>query len=280
MNIPSILNQIEEVDPEVFEKISPRRNVLKNFGTKVAVAALPFALGSLLNKAYAGETKNTTAITDILNFALKLEYLERDFYNTGLGSSSLAIPSIDLSSFQNLAAHEAEHVIFLINTINSLGATPVAKPNFDFTAGGLFPTVFSDYNIFLAVSQTFEDTGVRAYKGQAANLMSNATVLTAALQIHSTEARHASHVRGIRRRMGANVKPWITGNAPGIAGNANQAAAVQKSYNGEDNVNQLGVSITSLNGLNGLVTFNTATESFDEPLDMPTVLGIVAPFFV
>jgi rubrerythrin len=50
----------------------------------------------------------------------------------------------------------------------------------------------------LALAQAFEDTGVRAYKGQAANLMSKPDLLTAALQIHSVEARHASEVRRLR----------------------------------------------------------------------------------
>jgi rubrerythrin len=57
---------------------------------------------------------------------------------------------------------------------------------------------FTDYQQFLALAQAFEDTGVRAYKGQAANLMSKPDLLTAALQIHSVEARHASEVRRLR----------------------------------------------------------------------------------
>jgi hypothetical protein len=39
-----------------------------------------------------------------------------------------------------------------------------------------------------------KNTGVRAYKGQTANLISSPDLLTAALQIHS-EARHASEVQ-------------------------------------------------------------------------------------
>ena len=52
--------------------------------------------------------------------------------------------------------------------------------------------VFSNYKTFLAVSQALEDTGVRAYKGQAGNLKSSDEILTVALQIHSVEARHAA----------------------------------------------------------------------------------------
>jgi hypothetical protein len=45
-----------------------------------------------------------------------------------------------------------------------------------------------------------------AYKGQATNLISTPDLLTAALQIHSVEARHASEVRRLR-----GLKGWITG---------------------------------------------------------------------
>jgi hypothetical protein len=58
--------------------------------------------------------------------------------------------------------------------------------------------VFTNYETFKAVAQAFEDTGVRAYKGQAPALMPYKDVLTAALTIHSVEARHASQVRRLR----------------------------------------------------------------------------------
>ena len=67
----------------------------------------------------------------------------------------------------------------------------------DFTAGGKYADVFSNFKTFLALSQTFEDLGVAAYKGQAGNLKGNGAILTAALQIHSVEARHAAEVRRI-----------------------------------------------------------------------------------
>jgi len=80
----------------------------------------------------------------------------------------------------------------------------VAKPVFDFSGGngtmlGPFATVFTNCNVFLAVAQTFEDTGVRAYKGRAGELVGGGDLLTAALQIHSVEARHAAHIRLMRK---------------------------------------------------------------------------------
>lgn len=281
MNLQNIISQIEETDPEVYQKLDTRRKVMKdfaNFGGKVALASIPFAIGSMFKKAYG---RNTDAVTDVLQFALTLEYLEAEFYTTGLAASGLStsLSGTTRTAIQQISTHETAHVNFLKTTLSSLGASPVAKPTFDFTAKGTFPTVFSDLGVFLAVSQTFEDTGVRAYKGQAPNLIGSRTVLNAALRIHSVEARHASKIRKLRSEngllvpAGVTVKPWITLNQSGIA-----SAAVQASYNGEENTTQAGVDITT----NGGVAFSaaTASESFDEPLDKATVLTIVSPFIV
>jgi hypothetical protein len=55
------------------------------------------------------------------------------------------------------------------------------------------------------VSQTLEETGVAAYKGQAPHLTGGGALLTTALRIHSVEARHAAEVRRVR-----GVKPWTS----------------------------------------------------------------------
>jgi hypothetical protein len=270
MNFGNILNEIEQADPEVFERTSQRRDIFKSFGAKVAVAALPFAIGTMFKKAYG---KNTDAITVVLNYALKLEYLEAEFYNKGLASAGLIPSGAPNGAISTIAAHENAHVAFLKSAIGAAGGTAVAKPTFDFTAGGAFGAVFSDYATFLAVAQTFEDTGVRAYKGQAGNLISNNDVLTAALQIHSVEARHASHIRQMRKANGfGDVKPWITGKDSGIG------SAVQASYNGEEVTSQAGVEIVGINGQ--VISANAATEAFDEALSMDAVLAIVKPFIV
>ncbi|RFM29724.1 ferritin-like domain-containing protein [Deminuibacter soli] len=277
MNLQNIINEIAEVDPEVYERTSTRRHAFKHwgdFGKKLSLTALPLFFGSVLKKAYG---QSTSGIADVLNFALTLEYLEAGFYSSALASTALTFPTADAkAAITTIGGHETAHVNFLKTVISGpLASTPVAQPNVDYTAKGTFPDVFSNYNTFLAVAQTFEDTGVRAYKGQAANVQSNATVLTAALNIHSVEARHASHIRQMRAAAGATVKPWITGNSSGI-----DSTAVQASYNGEDNVSQGGVTITSLTGVGGNVSANAATESFDEPLAKADVLAIVQPFLV
>lgn len=278
MNLQNIINGIESVDPEVYDRLSDRRSAIKKFSDKagkVALLSLPFYLGSLFKKAY-GQTP--TSVVAVLNFALTLEYLESEFYKKAVSTAGL-IPAGDLPAFTTIRDHEIAHVAFLRDTITSLSGTPVTftQADFDFTGGngsgsGPYATVFSDYNILLAVSQAFEDTGVRAYKGQAGNVMSNKTVLQAALQIHSVEARHASHIRKLRKDRGATIDPWITGNdAGGVPG----VAAV---YAGEENTTQAGVQITGINGAS--ISAAAASESFDEPLTQAQVQAIVDPFII
>lgn len=197
MNLLNFINDIEKFDPEVYDRLDSRRAIFKGmagFGKKLALTAVPFAFGSVLNKAY-GQTNSAQLVIDTLNFALTLEYLEDEFYKAGLAASGL-IPAADRVIFNQIGKHETAHVNFLTVVIRDvLSGTPVAKPRVDYTGSkngaraALFPDVFTNYATFKAVAQAFEDTGVRAYKGQAGNLVSNNVVLDAALQIHSVEAR-------------------------------------------------------------------------------------------
>lgn len=290
MNFSSILAQIEELDPEVYERLSPRRAVIRNWTRRVSLAAVPLALGSLFNKAY-GQTQTDT-IVNVLNFALKLEYLESEFYRKGLEASlppnvsNPLIPSVtglEQPAFALIYKHEQTHVKFLQDTITAMGKKYIDMPKFDFsggsgTGGGPFANVFKDYDMFLAVAQTFEDTGVRAYKGQATTLKPDKTVLSAALRIHATEARHAAHIRLMRSQTAGplsdnqDIRPWITLKESGI-----NSPDVQASYNGEDNTSQAATEITLINGFLQ-ITSKKASEAFDEPLTMKDINDIVVKF--
>lgn len=277
MNFLQIFNQIEEQDPEILGRLDTRRQAMRSFaglGKKLALTSLPFALGSMFNKAY-GQTP--TGVLDVLNFALTLEYLEAEFYTRAIDTPNLVPAGAATTAITTIRNHEIAHVAFLKAAITGAGGTPVAKPVFDFTAGngagnGPLSTVFENYSLFLAVAQTFEDTGVRAYKGQAGALLGTGDVLEAALNIHSVEARHAAHIRQMRKAdSGADVKPWITGKDTGGIG-----ALVQSSYDGEELTTQAGVNIVNINGQ--AISVNAASESFDEPLTKAQVLAIVDPF--
>ena len=249
-----------------------RRETLAMFGDitkKFALTAAPGALLASLPNVSKAAGAGPAAIVDVLNFALTLEHLESAFYNQGLLAG--VVPGADLAIFQQISQHEDAHVTLLQSTITQLGGTPVNSPVFDFTAGGNFAP-FLVYADFLALSQAFEDTGVRAYKGQAGNLMTNNDVLTAALQIHSVEARHASEVRRLRTRNGVDTqKGWITGNSRGTLPSATQAV-----YNGEDVLVQATVNIGNFSGVGSAA----AQEAFDEPLTQAEVLAIANLFIV
>ena len=276
MNLFNIIDQIEQIDPEITDRMNPRRAVIKNitsFGSKVAIAAMPMAFATMFKKAYGADAP--VAVNDVLNFALKLEYLESYFYNQGAAQSGL-IPANNAGYLTKIQTDENAHVAFLKSV---LGNAAVPMPAFDLTAGGAFPTVLSNYDTFLAVSNAFEDTGVRAYKGQAPNLLGNKVVLGAALSIHAVEARHASVIRQIRASRGININPWITGSAS-VANDTGIGSAVDGNYAGENNIVQGGVDITKLpSATTSSTAYNVAVEAFDEPLDMATVLNLVKPFF-
>ncbi len=274
MNIHNLLTQIEKVDPEIYERLDSRRSVFKHFagfGKKLVATAVPLAFGAMLNKAY-GQTP--PSVTDVLKFAFLLENLEAEFYKQAAATTIFPTPA-GKGAFETIRNHEVAHVAFLQAALGPQAPTYTAA-SFDFTAGGVLKDqTFTDYPTMLAVAQAFEDTGVRAYKGQAGFLISNNDVLQAALQIHSVEARHAAHIRRMRRDFAAspaNQKPWITGKDRGGLPDFTQGV-----YDGEEVTTQANVKIT---GTFGGVTISdaAASEAFDEPLTAAQVEAIVKPF--
>ena len=56
MNITGIIEEIENVDEEFKGRTDTRRKVIKNFiglGSRIALTAVPLALGGLFTKAYS-----------------------------------------------------------------------------------------------------------------------------------------------------------------------------------------------------------------------------------
>lgn len=252
---------LDTLDPDLLQRTLDRRAAVSGLGgfaaTALAAASVPLALGMFSRRAWA-QGGLPQGIKDVLNFALTLEYLEAAFYQQGLAASGL-IPMAARPVFAQISQHEDAHVTLLQSV---LGADAVASPTFDFTAGGAFADVFSNYGTFLALAQGFEDTGVRAYKGQAGALISNNGVLTVALQIHSVEARHAAQVRRMR-----NQKGWIS------AANTD-VAALAAVYAGDAETTQAGVPTSAF------VNAQAASEAFDEPLSQQAVLDIAGQFIV
>jgi len=164
--------------------------------------------------------------SDILNFALNLEYLEAEFYlraatgnglatadiggNPGAVTGGAKVPNLTGPQQQilnEIAFDEQAHVQFLRK---ALGSAAVPRPTIDFTAsfpglataagitGGAPFNPFTDFNSFLVGAFVFEDVGVTAYHG-AAGLISTAGIgaglLSAAAGILAVEAYHAAYVR-------------------------------------------------------------------------------------
>jgi len=142
-------------------------------------------------------TKDETTDVDILNYALTLEHLEATFYAKGLEDFSddefrhadlgcgvcddvrMKIPD----QVKVVGEHEAAHVDQLTKVIEQLGGEPVEAAEYDF--GYETPAEF------LGVAKALENTGVAAYAGAAPSIQ-NGDLLSAALSIHSVEARHAA----------------------------------------------------------------------------------------
>jgi rubrerythrin len=241
-------------------------------GGAAALSMVPF-LG-MAKRALAANPTYVSANTDfdILNYALTLEYLERSFYRKALATGR--IDAGDRPLFDLIERDESLHVTVLSNAISGAGGTPVQFDDDDFTFAAGGTDYLSSYALIKVLAQGFEDTGVRAYKGQAASI-DNLDYLTVALQIHSVEARHAAAIRRLNGNQG-----WIPGDQPGAPA---AIAAVYGPGDGsmfpsEDNVTQGGTNlVTALSGY----TREQITEAFDEPLGMATVAGengIATPF--
>jgi len=129
----------------------------------------------------------------ILNFALVLEYLERDFYIEATRNNrrrgNVVNKGVEENFLRAVTSDEKAHVKFLKA---ALGSAAIAKPRFD------FGKTTRDRKLFLETSYQLEDTGVGAYFGQAENIADVAT-LNAALSIALIEARHVGVIGEITR---------------------------------------------------------------------------------
>lgn len=310
MDLFKIFSEIEKIDGEVYERFDTRRRAFKHMaglGKTITAATLPGLLSTMFNKAYGQTTTLTDEIKAVLNLALQLEHLEFFFYDQAIKTPGL-IPAADLPAITIIRDDEQGHINALeavLGTAN-IAVKPIAT-DFDYTAGGqILP--FSETALFYGTSQAFVDTGVRAYKGGAPKLMGNKDILTAALNIHSVEARHSSHIRMIRRRLTGNTlgATDVPGEVAGGTGNLKPKSWVSRQENGgpkptltapvygmgttsdfpaEDNVTQGGVNVqttttypTALTTLTDVMKGDAASEAFDEPLDDVKVKAIASLF--
>lgn len=143
----------------------------------------------------AGKSASKSDI-DILNFALGLEYLEAEFYARVVAAQGTRayLNARTFAAAQKLANDEAAHVTAILDILTRAGATPIAKPTFNFPA-----TTFYSQVAFLELATQFEETGVGAYSG-AAPMVNSQAVLQFAASVYGIECRHTSLIRNLAGR--------------------------------------------------------------------------------
>jgi hypothetical protein len=323
---------LDVIDPEITERLVTRRDAIRQgasvsskLAAGLALGSVPVALAALSKDVFA---QTPADILDVLKFAFILENLENEFYKAVLGTSALAaqnnafapvraqIPDAAKQAMQQIQKHEQQHVDFLKAVIPQFGGTVVTitAADFDFTGGngagnGPFIRATTELDFLLLATQAFEDTGVRAYKGQAGRLLINGNnnadiALESALRIHSVEARHAAKIRRIRRQRNTGdtalrYSGYVRGGGLAAAGAGNIAnppaevvAALNLIYGGatpESNTQHVvfngtaaaTIDAASLSGLDVISASErtaAATQAFDEPLTKEEVIQIVRNF--
>jgi hypothetical protein len=323
---------LDAIDPEITERLVSRRDALRRgasmssrLAAGLALGSVPVALAALSQDVFA---QTPGDIVDVLRFAFILENLENEFYKAVLGTSAVAaqntafatvrgqIPDAVRQSIQQIQKHEQQHVDFLKAVIPQFGGAVVTitASDFDFTGGngsnnGPFLAATTNLDVLLLATQAFEDTGVRAYKGQAGRLLINGNnnadvALESALRIHSVEARHASKIRRIRRQRNPNDTSlrwagYVRGGGAAAAGAGNipnppaavvdalnriYGGAVPESntmhvvFNGTAAVTIDAATLTGLDVIEPSERAAAATMAFDEPLTKEEVIEIVRPF--
>ena len=321
---------LDGVDPEIMGRLATRREAIRKGMSVSSVAAaglamgsVPVALAALSREAFAQAPSD---ILGVLQFAFILENLENEFYKAVLGTSAVAaqntaftavrgqIPAAARDAIQLIQRHEQQHVDFIRTAIqNAAGTAPnITANDFDFTGGngsnnGPFVSATTNLDVLLLATQAFEDTGVRAYKGQIPLLLNNAgtaaadVVLESACRIETVEARHAAKIRRIRRQRNPALTAlrhsgYILGGGLDAAGVGNLSlpaaatAALTAVYAGEENTVQVVFNGAQEVSIDAATLPNTdvigdatrkraaAQIAFDAPLTRDQVIAIVRDF--
>jgi len=207
--------RLDELTARLREQFASRRKFLSD-SAKVGGGALALSLGGAgvaaadddhgddptpTGDGQGGAGQDVSAV-DILNFALTLERLEADFYERGLNQyspsdfeeaefASACMNEVDETIHARLIAvrdHEQAHVDVITSTINDLGGEPVSGLEFEFP--------HETPSEFVELGSVLENTGVAAYAG-AAPLIEDPELVSAAVSIHSVEARHAAYLNDL-----------------------------------------------------------------------------------
>lgn len=200
------LTEEQQLNRIAVQRALNRRKFIQGLGIAGAAAVVAGCSSSSTPATTTPVAASGPAPTDVLNFALNLEYLEASFYLYATTGSGLAAADTGTSPgavtggvqttftsplLQNIATQiasdEKTHVEFLRT---ALAAAAVDMPAINLAALGSFATQAQ----FVVIARAFEDTGVSAYGG-AAQFLGGTPYLTPAAQILAVEAFHASALR-------------------------------------------------------------------------------------
>ena len=286
---------------QLVDKALSRRSFMVGAGAVAAATAVGCSSGS---SPMASTPAGTFTDTDVLNFALNLEYLEAQFYvyaatGKALPSSMTSAPtgytgtytqgSVTVGSaavvagattaqsdiINEIAYEEQQHVNFLRT---ALGSAAVPMPSIDLSffgplavAAGIFTSSqpafnpFASFDAFLIGAFIFEDVGVTAYAG-AAPLISAAGVAAGYLTA-------AAGILAVEAYHAGYIRTALTARA--IAAGATSPTSSAYPYVGIANqVGALRATLTVGNsGTPGTGTGNTgvagSSTSVEVPLNVP-----------
>ena len=177
--------------PGVEEFARPRTR--RDFFKALAAASVGAAVGTSLftsKKALAQIGGTQEGDAGILNFALTLEFLERDFYQMALDAGVLSGAALGVVTA--LRDHEAAHVDAITAALQGAGATPAPKPQFTFP-----PDALASQDSVIQLASVLEPTGVGAYLG-AGPMIQNPDFLEAAGTIAGVEGDHVVAIKNLQ----------------------------------------------------------------------------------
>lgn len=217
----------DNIIQEVISQSSNRRGMMK----KLAVAGA--AVGaSIASSELSLEAQGTPSASDIVQFALNIEYLENEFYSmafTGLTLAQRGVPidgigrtgptttsfgrvnlgnnlALTAGSEADVAASELPHIYVLRAALAANGITPIAKPPINLDALAPMGASLANQQTFLVLSRIFEEIGISVYSGGTPFLAGSPYLMTAA-RILGEEGENVGNIRLQVARLGIPTFP-------------------------------------------------------------------------